>query len=219
MLLTALTSSEADDIVTYLGTLTAAAAPTINTASGLTIMQSAGCLGCHTVNGQAGTGFSIPGGVGPDLSTIGSTLNSAGISKAFGGMGGMGGRITMMSLLAPGLSSELTNGDISTIESYLGTLRGPAATGYTNGAPLYASAAADSEMLQETCELCHGNSPYNGVGGLTGNIGSGTSIAGIPASSWGISWMNRYFFVYSFTGAQISDISEALGGGMGGNKN
>ena len=162
-----LSNKEIQDIDAFLGTLTSGGTPSIDTASGLTIMQSAGCLGCHTINGKPATGFSIPGGVGPDLSTIGDLLNSAGIGLAVGYNGFMSSS-GYNGVLSQGLAGELTSNDISIIESYLGGLTGTTGTASYVNAPVYNNSAINAfnisiPAVQESCLLCHYVGGYNGI--------------------------------------------------------
>ena len=192
-----LTSSEVTSIVTYLGTLTSGGTPTITATSGETIMQSAGCLGCHTVNGATMPGFSIAGGVGPDLSTIGSTINSNGI--------GIGVNYMASNIMSSGVNTALSS-YLSTIESYLGTLQGPATTGYTNGKPLYEGASSTMVQLQETCLLCHSGPGYNGAT-TTFSASPGPNFYTIaPIGSLTASDMNSTYFENQLTPSQLNQI-------------
>ena len=197
-----LTSSEVTSIVTYLETLTSGGTPSINTANGETIMQSAGCLGCHTVNGATMPGFSIAGGVGPDLSTIGSTINSTGI--------GIGVNYMASNIMSSGVASALSSADISTIESYLGSLQGPTVTGYTKGEPLYESASTVMAQLQETCLLCHSGDGYNGAT-TTFSASPGPNFYNIaPIGSGTASDMNNTYFENGLTTIQLNNIVDQI---------
>ncbi len=183
-----LTQSDVAAVVNYLSTLTAPS-PAVNTASGETIMQSAGCFGCHTVNGE--------GGVGPDLSTIGSTINSNGI--------GIGVNYMASNIMSSGVNTALSS-YLSTIESYLGTLQGPATTGYTNGKPLYEGASSTMVQLQETCLLCHSGPGYNGAT-TTFSASPGPNFYTIaPIGSLTASDMNSTYFENQLTPSQLNQI-------------
>ncbi len=199
-LISPLNSSQLSTIVTYLGTLTSGGTPTITATNGNTIMTSAGCLGCHTINGQAAQGFSIAGGVGPDLSTLGSTINPTGISLGVNWMSSY--------VLASGLSSALTSADQTVIETYLGTLQGTAnSPTYTNGTPLYEGASTTQTMTQETCLLCHSAFGYNGVTSTSGNISIGPVFNSIVSvSSGNASYMNTQYFENGLTNTQLDNV-------------
>ncbi len=197
-----LTSSEVTNIVTYLGTLTSGGTPAITATSGGAIMQSAGCLGCHTVNGVTMPGFSIAGGVGPDLSTIGSTIMSNGI--------GIGVNYMASNIMSSGVASALSSADISTIESYLGSLQGPTVTGYTKGEPLYESASTVMAQLQETCLLCHSGDGYNGAT-TTFSASPGPNFYNIaPIGSGTASDMNNTYFENGLTTIQLNNIVDQI---------
>ena len=198
-----LTSSEVTSIVTYLGTLTSGGTPALTTTDGGTIMQSAGCFGCHTNNGATMAGFSIAGGVGPDLSTIGSTIDPKGI--------GIGVNYMVSNIMSSGVASELSSADISTIESYLGTLQGPVTTGYTTyGKPLYEGASSTMVQLQETCLLCHSGPGYNGAT-TTFSASPGPNFYNIaPIGDGTASDMNSTYFENQLTTIQLNNIVDQI---------
>ncbi len=198
-----LTSSEVASIVTYLGTLTSGGTPALTTTDGGTIMQSAGCFGCHTNNGATMAGFSIAGGVGPDLSTIGSTIDPKGI--------GIGVNYMVSNIMSSGVASELSSADISTIESYLGTLQGPVTTGYTTyGKPLYEGASSTMVQLQETCLLCHSGPGYNGAT-TTFSASPGPNFYNIaPIGDGTASDMNSTYFETPLTTTQLNNIVDQI---------
>ena len=199
MLYSVPTTNQVTVIENYLSTLTSGGTPAIIATDGNTIMTSAGCLGCHTITGQAAQGFSIPGGVGPDLSTLGSTINTAGITLGVNWMSS--------NVLASGLSAALTTTDQTAIETYLGSLQGTATTGYTNGIPLYESASTTQTMTQETCLLCHSAFGYNGVTSTSGNISIGPVFNSIVSiSNADAAGMNTAYFENGLTNAQLDNV-------------
>ena len=178
-----LTPSDISTVDNYLSSLTGAP-PSINSSNGETAMQSAGCLGCHTLNGT--------GGIGPDLSTIGSTLNSLGIRIGVGDM--------VANVMSSGLSSDLSS-DESAIESYLGGLQ---------GTPLYESAASPAAMAQQTCLLCHSMSGFNGVTGSSIPYSVAPDFSAMTPIAPAIAGNMAKFFTAFPSGSQITEIMNQI---------
>jgi mono/diheme cytochrome c family protein len=153
--------------------------------SGADLMNSAGCMGCHTTTG---TGITI----GPDLSTVGSTLNSYGIDV---------GVYYMNNYM---IASPLPRRDISVVEAYLSQK-------LNKKPPAYESVKTPAALVEKTCLLCH---TMNGVYGTAGGDNHGPAFnfsifegRGNMAWWWGAINMNKKFFAsQGLTSAQLDDI-------------
>jgi hypothetical protein len=154
----------------------------VDTTNAVTIMQTGGCLGCHTINGESATGFQIwpAGAVGPDLSDIGTIFpkNSGSyINYAFGC-----GNLNMISDGPSGVLAFVLNTTpppnntsiASILETDLGGSNTSDSAYFTKpllllSAPVEAVSPSGTNgyesvpMLQELCFLCHYVKGYNGI--------------------------------------------------------
>ncbi len=166
----------------------------VDTTNAVTIMQTGGCLGCHTINGESATGFQIwpAGAVGPDLSDIGTIFpndDNGYIDYAFGGgdyaYGGgysYSGNLDMINDGSSGVLAFVPNSSIeSTLDNDLGGSNSSDKAYFTKPLLLLSAPVEDVSptsgtngyesvpMLQELCFLCHYVNGYNGIT-TSGNI-------------------------------------------------
>lgn len=166
-----------------------AAASQLPAASPAALIKSAGCTGCHIINGGGGT-------MGPNLSAIGSVLSADGIKGALYLMVGNG-------------YASLTPAQISEAAAYLKTLKA--------SAPAVVNGKSPSAVLQSAgCLGCHADTADGtGIAPNLYGIGGVLSAKGIETA---VNDMSSNILASPLSPSEISSVSaylESLKGNAG----
>ncbi len=181
----------------------------VDESDAVPVLNTAGCLNCHTLFDTQGepfyhtnaTGFHIfpSGAVGPDLSDIGTFVKSYYIDTGLGGYSDLmadDGSSGVLAYDITGIESNIANdlGGSGSPESYFNNtiLQSSAPVSkYAGGSTIYTSTNA----AQETCLFCHYVNGYDGIvdtNGVPTGSGSFTASGSIITDGGTVSAITPY---------------------------